>query len=82
RSADLMRIYDAGEGTTAVIGKLTQDESIDAAIHIPTMLYKHFAVVGSTGVGKSTAVSMLLHKAIEADPKLRVLILDPHNEFA
>ncbi|NEJ22757.1 DUF87 domain-containing protein [Rhizobium leguminosarum] len=82
RSADLMRIYDAGEDTTAVIGKLTQDESIDAAIHIPTMLSKHFAVVGSTGVGKSTAVSLLLHKAIAADPKLRVLILDPHNEFA
>lgn len=77
-----MRIYDAGEGTTAVIGKLTQDESIDAAIHIPSMLSKHFAVVGSTGVGKSTAVSLLLHKAIAADPKLRVLILDPHNEFA
>ncbi|MGR8961917.1 ATP-binding protein [Rhizobium leguminosarum] len=82
RSADLMRIYDAGEGTTAVVGKLTQDESIDAAIHIPSMLSKHFAVVGSTGVGKSTAVSLLLHKAISADPKLRVLILDPHNEFA
>ncbi len=46
------------------------------------MLSKHFAIVGSTGVGKSTAVSLLLHKAIEADPKLRVLILDPHNEFA
>lgn len=82
RSTDLMRIYDAGSGTTAVIGKLTQDESIDAAIHIPSMLSKHFAIVGSTGVGKSTAVSLLLHKAIEADPKLRVLILDPHNEFA
>ncbi|MBB2715803.1 UNVERIFIED_ORG: hypothetical protein GGE64_002901 [Rhizobium etli] len=82
RAADLMRIYDAGTGTTAVIGKLTQDESIDAAIHIPSMLSKHFAVVGSTGVGKSTAVSLLLHKAIVADPKLRVLILDPHNEFA
>lgn len=82
RAADLMRIYDAGKGTTAVIGNLTQDESIDAAIHIPSMLSKHFAIVGSTGVGKSTAVSLLLHKAIEADPKLRVLILDPHNEFA
>jgi DNA helicase HerA-like ATPase len=46
------------------------------------MLSKHFAIVGSTGVGKSTAVSLLLHKAIEVDPKLRVLILDPHNEFA
>ncbi|MGY5775435.1 ATP-binding protein [Rhizobium sp. LEGMi135b] len=82
RAADLMRIFDAGKGSSCVIGKLTQDESIDAAIHIPSMLAKHFAVVGSTGVGKSTAVSLLLHKAITADPKLRVLILDPHNEFA
>ena len=82
RAADLMRIFDAGKGNSCVIGKLTQDESIDAAIHIPSMLSKHFAVVGSTGVGKSTAVSLLLHKAISTDPKLRVLILDPHNEFA
>ncbi|HLP67692.1 MAG TPA: DUF87 domain-containing protein, partial [Rhizobium sp.] len=82
RTADLSRIYDNGKSDTCVIGKLTQDESIDAAIHIPSMLSKHFAVVGSTGVGKSTAVSLLLRQAIKADPKLRVLILDPHNEFA
>ncbi|KQQ36843.1 ATPase [Rhizobium sp. Leaf306] len=82
RSADLLRIYDAGKNDTCTIGKLSQDESIDAAIHVPSMLSKHFAIVGSTGVGKSTAVSLLLHKAIEADHRLRVLILDPHNEFA
>ncbi|MBB4953275.1 DNA helicase HerA-like ATPase [Agrobacterium vitis] len=82
RVADLKRIYDSKEGGSCVIGKLSQDEEIDATIHIPSMLSKHFAVVGSTGVGKSTAVSLLLHKAIESDPKLRVLILDPHNEFA
>ncbi|MBX9470038.1 MAG: DUF87 domain-containing protein [Rhizobium sp.] len=82
RAADLLRIYDTRLNDTAVIGKLTQDESIDATIHIPSMLSKHFAVVGSTGVGKSTAVSLLLRKAIESDPKLRILILDPHNEFA
>ncbi len=82
RAADLLRIYDSRKGSSCAIGKLTQDESIDATIHIPSMLSKHFAVVGSTGVGKSTAVSLLLRKAIESDPKLRVLILDPHNEFA
>ncbi len=82
RTADLARIYDNGKHDVCVIGKLTQDESIDATIHVPSMLSKHFAVVGSTGVGKSTAVSLLLRQAIKADPKLRVLILDPHNEFA
>ncbi|WP_320200420.1 ATP-binding protein [Agrobacterium sp. rho-13.3] len=82
RTSDLMRIYEnTGQGS-CVVGRLTQDDSVDATISIPQMLSKHFAVLGSTGVGKSTAVSLLLHKAIEKDPKLRVLILDPHNEFA
>nr|WP_258162852.1 DUF87 domain-containing protein [Rhizobium sp. TH2] len=82
RSSDLMKIYDRGALETSVIGKLSQDGSIDAAVHIPSMLSKHFALVGSTGSGKSTAVSLLMNKAIESDPKLRILILDPHNEFA
>ncbi|WP_183799127.1 ATP-binding protein [Mycoplana azooxidifex] len=82
RAADLARVYDTGLNDVCVIGKLTQDETLDATIHVPSMLAKHFAIVGTTGVGKSTAVTLLLHKAIQADPKLRVLILDPHNEFA
>jgi DNA helicase HerA-like ATPase len=82
RGADLIRIYDHGKRESCVIGKLSQDETIDAAIHMPSMLSKHFAIVGSTGSGKSTAVSLLLREAVRSDPKLRVLILDPHNEFA
>ncbi len=82
RATDLARIYDSKQLDSCVIGKLTQDESLDATIHVPSMLAKHFAIVGTTGVGKSTAVTLLLNKAIAADPKLRVLILDPHNEFA
>ncbi len=82
RSDDLSRVYESDRGETAVIGHLTQDSSIEAAIHVPSMLAKHFAIVGSTGVGKSTAVSLLLRKSVEADSRLRVLILDPHNEFS
>lgn len=82
RSADLMRVYDSGRSDTCVVGTLSQDESIEALVHMPSMLSKHFAVVGSTGSGKSTAVSLLLRKAVASDPKLRVLILDPHNEYA
>lgn len=82
RSADLAVIYDPGVIDTAVIGKLTQDPTLGALIHVPSLLSRHFAVVGTTGVGKTTAVTLLLHKALQADPSLRVLILDPHNEFA
>lgn len=82
RASDLASIYDSGRSDSCIIGKLTQDESLDATIHVPSMLAKHFAIVGTTGVGKSTAVTLLLNKALIADPKLRILILDPHNEFA
>ncbi|TDH34206.1 DUF87 domain-containing protein [Pseudohoeflea suaedae] len=82
RSSDLERIYDIGSTDTAKIGVLTQDRSLAAQIHVPSLLSRHFAVVGTTGVGKTTAVTLLLHKALQADPALRVLILDPHNEFA
>ena len=82
RASDLAKVYDTGKNDVCTIGKLTQDETLDATIHVPSMLEKHFAIVGTTGVGKSTAVTLLLHKAIQSNPKLRVLILDPHNEFA
>jgi DNA helicase HerA-like ATPase len=82
RTSDLAAIYETDHANSAVIGRLTQDESMPAAIHIPSLLDRHFAIVGTTGVGKSTAVSLLLNKAIQACPDLRVLILDPHNEFA
>ncbi len=82
RSRDLGAIYDLAGRKAINIGKLSQDESIDACIAIDDTLNRHFAVVGTTGVGKSTAVSLLVRKALAARPNLRVLILDPHNEFA
>ncbi len=82
RSADLAAIY-AHKGEECVkIGTLAQDSNIDASVSIDKLLHRHFAVVGTTGVGKSTAVALLLQKAIEARSDLRILILDPHNEFA
>ncbi|MGO4843267.1 DUF87 domain-containing protein, partial [Rhizobiaceae sp. 2RAB30] len=78
----LQAIYDLAGRKAIRIGSLSQDDTIDACIAIDDTLSRHFAVVGTTGVGKSTAVSLLLRKALAARPDLRVLILDPHNEFA
>jgi len=82
RQRDLAAVYELGGLDTIAIGTLSQDANLQAHITMSRTLSRHFAVVGSTGVGKSTAVSLLLHKAVEARPKLRVLILDPHNEFS
>lgn len=82
RSRDLEAVYDLAGRRAITVGALSQDEAISAHIAIDDTLSRHFAVVGTTGVGKSTAVSLLLRKAIASRPDLRVLILDPHNEFA
>ncbi|MBZ9797936.1 ATP-binding protein [Mesorhizobium sp. ES1-4] len=82
RSRDLQAVYDLAGRHSITIGSLAQDEAIDAHIAIDDTLARHFAIVGTTGVGKSTAVSLLLRKSIAARPDLRILILDPHNEFA
>ena len=80
-SAELNLIYAATGARTITIGHLSQDPSIPAYVDTDHMLAKHFAVVGSTGVGKSTAVASILSKMVEVRPDLRVLMLDVHNEY-
>jgi len=82
RATDLATIYTSSLKNTVSVGHLSQNESIPALISIDSLVSRHFAVLGSTGVGKSSAVSLLLRKIIAQRPDLRVLILDPHNEFA
>jgi DNA helicase HerA-like ATPase len=82
RSQDLERIHDLRDRKGVVLGSLTQDASVAASVDIERLLSRHFAVLGTTGVGKSSAVALILRKAIAAKPNLRVLILDPHNEYA
>jgi uncharacterized protein len=81
RSEDLRAVFDLGARKGVEIGRISQDESIPAVVSIDDMLSKHFSVVGTTGVGKSSAVSLLVRKAVEAKPELRALVLDPHNEY-
>lgn len=81
RASDLTAIYAASTESAIPIGSLSQDSSIPALITIDKLLSRHFAVVGTTGVGKSTAVTLLLRKIVEQRPDIRILMLDPHNEF-
>jgi DNA helicase HerA-like ATPase len=45
------------------------------------MLSKHFAILGTTGVGKSSGVAIILNEILESRPELRVFLVDPHNEY-
>jgi uncharacterized protein len=82
RTADLEVMHDLGDKRSVEIGRLTQNEDVPATVSVEDMLRKHFAVVGTTGVGKSCSVTLLVRQCLSVKPELRVLILDPHNEFA
>ena len=79
--AELRLIFDMSGPGTIDIGTLQQDPSIHAYINVDDMVRKHFAVFGTTGVGKSSGVAVLVRQILDARPDLRVFLIDPHNEY-
>jgi DNA helicase HerA-like ATPase len=79
---ELRTIYAPSGSDQINVGTLQQDRSVIAYVDIEEMLSKHFAVLGSTGVGKSTGVSLLLNEILKSRPNLRIFLLDVHNEMA
>ena len=57
------------------------EPNIRVHIDIDDLLSKHFAILGTTGVGKSSGVALILQKILEARPNLRIFLVDPHNEY-
>jgi uncharacterized protein len=78
---ELRTVYAPTGSDQIHIGTLQQDPSVLAYVDVEEMLSKHFAVLGSTGVGKSTGVSLLLNEILKARPNLRIFLLDVHNEY-
>src|ERR1700726_5018940 len=81
RNQDLRTVYAPSGSDQIDVGTLQQDPSVIAYVDVEEMLSKHFAVLGSTGVGKSTGVSLLLNEILKSRPNLRIFLLDVHNEY-
>jgi DNA helicase HerA-like ATPase len=79
---DLRAIYTFRGRQGVEIGRLSQNQDIPAEIDVGELMRRHFAVLGSTGVGKTTSVSLLLKRSLAMMPNLRIIIFDPHNEYA
>lgn len=73
----------SGEGENAVrVGTLRQDSTIAANIKTDDMLGKHFAILGTTGTGKSCTTALILRAILDKNPHAHIVLLDPHNEYA
>jgi len=78
---ELRLIYHGTSTRPSNIGALQQDPTTAVQVDVEQLVTKHFAVVGTTGVGKSNGVAILLTQILEERPDLRVFLIDPHNEY-
>lgn len=80
--ADLVNVFHSRGSATVDIGMVYPTSTVRAALNIDPMLARHFAILGSTGSGKSTATAMILNRIIDVAPHGHVLLVDPHGEYA
>ena len=79
---ELERIYRRPSKPSIRVGSLSQASSLPVHLLMDDLLGKHFAVLGTTGAGKSCSVTVLLHAILKNAPKAHVILLDPHNEYS
>ncbi|MEM6477319.1 MAG: ATP-binding protein, partial [Pseudomonadota bacterium] len=79
---DLEQIYASDGRANITIGKVFPTKDIRAGLYIDAMLGKHFALLGSTGTGKSTSAALILHRICQAAPQGHIVMIDPHGEYS
>jgi DNA helicase HerA-like ATPase len=78
---DLAQVYAFPARSAVRIGSIHQERSLPAFVVTDDLLGKHFAVLGSTGTGKSCAVALILRAILSSHGQGHVLLLDMHNEY-
>jgi hypothetical protein len=81
-SQDLRQIYASDGRPSIEIGNVYPTRDIRAGLYTDALLGKHFALLGSTGTGKSTSAALILHRICEHAPEGHVILVDPHGEYS
>jgi hypothetical protein len=79
---EIAAVYDRPAAANIEIGCLRHDAALPAHLATDQLLGKNLAILGSTGSGKSCAVTVVLRALLERHPCAHILMLDPHNEYA
>ena len=89
--ASIKLIYENGfePAEKFLFAKLAQDENVEVPVNGNKFFNKHFAIVGSSGSGKSHTIAKIIQKAIEEKKEggfdglnnSHVVIFDIHNEY-
>ena len=81
-SNDLKQIYASDGRSSIQVGTVFPTKDIRAGLYVDALLGKHFALLGSTGTGKSTSAALILHRICEHAPEGHIVMIDPHGEYS
>ena len=81
-SDELAEIYKRPAVASARMGTLHQDQDLPVYLMTDELLGKHFSILGTSGSGKSCALSVILRSILDDNPSGHVVLLDPHNEYS
>lgn len=79
---ELRRVYAKPDKATVQVGTVSQARGLPVHLLLDELLGKHFAVLGTTGSGKSCAVTLMLEGILKQYPHGHIILLDPHNEYS
>ncbi len=79
---DLKQMFAADERAHIEIGTVYPTKDVRAALYVDSLLGKHFALLGSTGTGKSTAAALIMHRICALSPEGHIVMIDPHGEYS
>ena len=78
---ELRRVYAKPDKATIQVGTASQARGLPVHLLVDDLLGKHFAVLGTTGSGKSCAVTLLLKAILDRFSHAHIVLLDPHDEY-
>ena len=79
---DMKQMFAADERPHIEIGTVYPTKDVRGALYIDALLGKHFALLGSTGTGKSTAAALIMHRICDLSPEGHIVMIDPHGEYS
>jgi DNA helicase HerA-like ATPase len=79
---DLKQMFAADERAHIEIGNVYPTKDVRAALYVDALLGKHFALLGSTGTGKSTSAALIMHRICDMSPEGHIVMVDPHGEYS
>jgi hypothetical protein len=80
--SELQMAFCGDTRSSVRVGAIRQDATIPAMVRVDDLLGKHFAILGTTGTGKSCTTALILRAILEKNRNAHIVLLDPHNEYS